>query len=1064
MRNKISILALAGVLTTLAATPHDWENQHVVQINRLPAHASFLPFLNEKGDRTMSLNGDWRFHWSPTPEGRVEGFEKPGFDDSAWKTLTVPSTWEFHGYGTPIYSSSGYTFKNNPPYVMGTPKETYTAFVERNPTGLYRRSFDLPKSWDGGQTFVRFEGVMSAFYLYVNGQKVGYSQDSMTPAEFNITPYLHEGKNEMAVEVYKYSDGTYLEDQDAWRLAGIHRDVTLIHTPNVRLTDWFVRTIPVDGYENFRLEIDPEFTVHNGQRGEGYQVQAVVTGADNQTVMDTTISIKEILDLDHKGSVMNEWFPQRGPRKLGRITKIVESPLRWTAETPNLYTLKLVLKDENGSTVEQAESRFGFRSIEVKDGQVIVNGSPIRFRGVNRLEHDPKLGRVMTEERMIQDIKLMKQANMNAVRTSHYPSTPRFYELCDSLGLYVMDEANIEEHGLRGTLASTPDWNTAFMDRAISMAERDKNHPSVVFWSMGNESGYGPNFAAISAFLHDFDQTRPVHYEGAQGVNGQPDPATVDIISRFYPRTMDDYLNPGIAEGEDKERAENARWERLLEIANRTNDDRPVLTSEYAHAMGNAMGNFDEYWEEIYSNPRMAGGFIWDWVDQGIFQTLPDGTTRVAYGGDFGDKPNLKAFCLNGVMMADRSKNPKYNLVKTVYAPIAFELKSYDPATGSVILNVINRNHHTDLSAYVASYTLESPGLKKKTTSFALPDLAPGKEATVSLSIGKVDDSKPLYLNINISYSAPQPWHDADLTVADFQLPLNDVPNIELKAPSKGTVTVEGRIVKGKNFLITFGENGEISSYIYKGQKLIEGEKFQAYRAPTDNDKSFGNWLAKDWSKNRLDSMTVSDVAFSAEGTVVISSATYHTTEGSIKVNSRYTVYSDGTIDVSQTYTQQGTLPELPRLGTCFILPGSYDHLTWYGYGPEENYPDRLASSRIGEWTKNVSETYTHYPRPQDSGNHEKVSYLNVSNSRGQGLRVEALERPFSAGAIPYSVEEIAAVNHDDELRGSGRTWVSIDAAVLGLGNSSCGPGVLKKYALSRDPYTLNIRISPIKK
>ena len=370
--------------------------------------------------------------------------------------------------------------------------------------------------------------------------------------------------------------------------------MTLFHTPDVRLRDFAVRTLPDEHYRNFVFQLDPQFSVYDGERGTDYKLHVKLGQKNLAPVVDTTVVINEILDLDHKASVMNEWYPQRGPRKMGRISSLVRLPNLWTAETPVLYNLELELCDADGKVIERADSKVGFRSVEVKDGQVLVNGRPIRFRGVNRHEHDPKTARVMTDELMIKDIKLMKQANVNAVRTSHYPNTPRWYELCDSLGLYVMDEADIEEHGLRGTLASTPDWHAAFLDRAVRMAERDKNHPSVVFWSMGNESGYGPNFAAISAWLHDFDPTRPVHYEGAQGVDGNPDPATVDIISRFYPRVMDEYLNPSIKEGDDKERAENARWERLLSIAQRTNDNRPVLTSEYAHAMGNAMGNFGE--------------------------------------------------------------------------------------------------------------------------------------------------------------------------------------------------------------------------------------------------------------------------------------------------------------------------------------------------------------------------------------------------------------------------------------------------------------------------------------
>ena len=419
---------------------------------------------------------------------------------------------------------------------MGEPKVGYTTYKERNPVGQYRRSFQLPAGWEArGQTLLRFEGVMSAFYVWINGERVGYSQGSMEPSEFNITNYLHAGENQIALEVYRYSDGSYLEDQDFWRFGGIHRSIHLLHTPDIRIRDYAVRTLPVStDYQDFILQIDPQFSVYRGMTGKGTTLQAVLKDASRREIATLKGDVEDILDLEHKAGRMNEWYPQRGPRKLGRMSATIKSLKRWTAETPYLYRLHLTLQTAEGEVIEQAEQSVGFRSVEIRNGQLLVNGAPVRFRGVNRHEHDPRTARVMSEERMLQDILLMKQANINAVRTSHYPNVSRWYELCDSLGLYVMDEADIEEHGLRGTLASTPDWHAAFLDRAVRMAERDKNHPSIVMWSMGNESGYGPNFAAISAWLHDFDPTRPVHYEGAQGAGGAPDPKTVDVISRFY--------------------------------------------------------------------------------------------------------------------------------------------------------------------------------------------------------------------------------------------------------------------------------------------------------------------------------------------------------------------------------------------------------------------------------------------------------------------------------------------------------------------------------------------------
>ena len=769
---------------------HDWENHHVLHINRLPARAAFVPYRQKVGDSSYSLNGEWKFRWTPVPDERVFDFYRTEFDDSGWEDFLVPSNWENRGYGTPIYVSAGYPFRIDPPRVMGTPKEDYTTYKERNPVGQYRRTFTLPAHWEGdGEVLLRFDGVMSAFYVWINGEKVGYSQGSMEASEFNVTRYLQKGQNQIALEVYRYSDGSYLEDQDFWRFGGIHRDITLIHTHKVAFRDYTVRTLPAKPgcYDDFILQVDPAFVVRQGELGVGYRAKAELkdmqgnvvemTDLEGRQVSGLEVDVPEVLDLEHKASRMNLWYPQRGPRRMGRMQAIVKSPHRWTAETPNLYKLHLTLMNEKGEVVQQIEQRVGFRIVEIKNGQMLVNGAPIRFRGVNRHEHHPVNARVMDEQTMLQDILLMKQANINAVRTSHYPNVTRWYELCDSIGLYVMDEADIEEHGLRGTLASTPDWHAAFMDRAVRMAERDKNYASVVMWSMGNESGYGPNFAAISAWLHDFDPTRPVHYEGAQGVDGAPDPVTVDVISRFYTRLKQDYLNPGIPEGEDKERAENARWERLLEIAERDNDNRPVMTSEYAHSMGNALGNFQEYWNEIYSHPRMLGGFIWDWVDQGIYKQLPDGRTMVAYGGDFGDKPNLKAFCFNGIVRSGRETTPKYWEVKQVYSPISLELirgKVEKEVLKGSRLTVTNRHHHVGLENYRCLYTLLKNGRSARQGEIILPEVAPGQATDVALPDFRIDTEADVRLHVRLVLRKDRLWAKAGHEVAAFRFDLNE--------------------------------------------------------------------------------------------------------------------------------------------------------------------------------------------------------------------------------------------------------------------------------------------------
>lgn len=1079
---KNFLLAISASLFGLGATAqermpvNDWENNHVLQINREPARAAFMAYEKQPGDRQLTLNGSWKFRWVKHPDERIKEFYRNEFDDRAWDDMPVPANWENNGYGTPIYVSAGYSFKIDPPRVMGEPKERYTTYIERNPVGQYRREFLLPESWQGhGQTFIRFDGVISAFYVWINGVRVGYSQGSMEPSEFNITPYLQSGKNKIAVEVYRYSDGSYLEDQDFWRFSGIHRDITLFHTPDLRITDYFVRTVLDKDYQDAVLEIDPELAVYNLQRGKGAKIVATLKDSENKVIVSSAVDAEPILDLDHKASNMNEWFPQRGPRKSGRIKMNVENPKKWTAETPYLYHLYLMLTDSVGNKLETVHSKVGFRSIGIADGRLLVNGAPVRFRGVNRHEHDPQTARVMTEERMIEDIRLMKQANINAVRTSHYPNVTRWYELCDSIGLYVMDEADIEEHGLRGTLASNPEWHAAFLDRAVRMAERDKNHPSVVMWSMGNESGYGPNFAAISAWLKDFDPSRPIHYEGAQGVAGASDPYSVDVISRFYTRVKQEYLNPGILEGEDKERAENARWERLLEIAEQTNDKRPVMTSEYAHCMGNALGNFREYWDEIYSNPRMLGGFIWDWVDQGVYKIREDGTRMMAYGGDFGDQPNLKAFCFNGVVMADRTVSAKYYEVKKVYQPVDMLLNQHT-------LSVINRQHHSDLSAFDIRYYLQKDGKQVTSDFLEIPAVLPGDTATVVLPAAlrsKIKNSSGgnCHLLFSVRLKNKADWAPAGFEVAKEQFALNQRSSCSAHRKNSGSLDVTRKNgvldVSGRRFSLQLGlDDGAVRSLKYAGAEMMAPAAdfpvmpaIQLFRAPTDNDKGFGNWLAKDWKNAGIDKPGIRELISlqyetRADGALLIAVVSREKyAAGSLKVFADYIVYGDGVMDLSFRFEKEGDLPVLPRMGVAFSLNGKLDRCEWYGRGPWENYPDRKTSCPVGLYNMRVEDMFTHYPRPQENGNREEIRFMTLSDRKGSGMSIEALDHLFSASVMHYTAYDLYAVSHDCDLKPRKEVILNIDAQVLGLGNSSCGPGVLKKYTLSEPGKTLKFRI-----
>lgn len=1032
MRHLLLTAALALCSAMAAGQGNEWENQYVMSINREPARASFVPYGSTLGDRQMSLDGMWKFNWTKTPGEQPADFYRKDFDDTSWTTFSVPGDWEVNGYGTPIYSSSGYTFKIDPPFVMKEPKRKYTAFIERNPTGCYRRTFTVPAAWDGKEVYIHFGSVASAFYVYVNGRMVGYSEGSMEPAEFRLTPYLEKGENLIALKVLKYSDGSYLEDQDMWRLAGIHRSIYLYATPKIRIRDFGVRTLLDDDYRDARLVIHPELAVVEGQRGEGYHVEAQLFDASGKAVLDSTLKQDAVpmLNLDHKGKIMNARNPQRGYAAYGWLEAEVKNPLKWTAETPNLYTLRLALVDSKGNKIEQVETKIGFRRLEIKDGRFLINGVPTRFRGVNRHEMDPVMGKVMTMERMEKEIKLLKQCNINAVRTCHYPNDPRWYELCDKYGIYVMDEADIEEHGLRGQLASDPTWAAAFMDRTQRVVIRDRNHACVVFWSLGNESGWGPNFAATGAWIREYDPTRFIHYEGAQGPDSK-DPATVDVISRFYPRVQEEYLNPGVKDN-NMERPENARWERLLSIAQKTNDTRPVLTSEYAHAMGNAMGNFKEYWDEIYSHPRMLGGFIWEWADEGIFKRRDDGKTMVAYGSDFGDAPNLGAFCIKGIVTSTCEPTPKYYEVKAVYTPLKLELDGNR-------LNVIKRDEHANLDNYTFLWNITENG--KVTKKGVVEDF--------TLPAFKYDEDKDVRLNISVRLKNNAMWADAGHEVCSEQFAINDRITTAFKAKKLKT-----------------GRQADIE----EAKKWFDMVRPHFFHAPTDNDKGFGNWIAKDWKKNRLDSAEVTvakplNAVRNADGTVTVTTSTVNKyLNGSIRTDYTYTMDAEGNVDFSATYTPEGSLPPLPCMGNTFVLPADMTQLSWYGMGLQDTYPDRLEAASIGRWNSNVAEQYVHYARPQYSGNHEQTAELIITNRKGHGWRITAEgDKLFSFTALPYSTEQLYTTAHNCDLTVEDNVYLDIDAAVMGLGNSSCGPGVLTKYSIPQKPHTLHVRFTSIR-
>ena len=1063
----ITLFSAFSLTATAQTDYHIWEDQQVLSQHREAPRADFMPFHAKKGDRELSLDGMWKFNWTKTPDEQPTDFYKTSFDDSAWKEFPVPGDWEVNwmlldeksdykyvkandlkqktAFGTPIYSSSGYTFKINPPYVMGKPKETYTAFEERNPTGCYRRWVEIPSEWQGKTVHLRIGSAASAVEVYVNGKYVGYSQGAMEPAEFVINPTSPDPstggetlKGEkvkkvlIALKVYKYSDGSYLEDQDQWRLGGLHRSVSMYVTEPLRIRDLGVRTT-IGSDSSWLLTVNPELEIDPSLMGKesGYSLVANLYDAAGKQIneKEMTAPVDTMLNLGAKGAILNARTPQRGYSKWGWMECEVQNPNLWSAETPYLYTLRLCLKNkETGEIVEQLEQKVGFRDVKIADGQLLVNGKAVRLRGVNRHEFSSTMGKVMTEESMLCDIKLMKQGNVNAVRTCHYPNTERWYELCDSIGLYVMDEMDIEEHGLRGKLAQDPSWTAAWLDRTQRCVIRDRNHPSVIMWSLGNESGYGPNFATCSQWIRDFDPTRPIHYEGAQGENGN-DPQTVDVISRFYPRTMDEYLNPGVKDN-NMERPENARWERLLQLAETSDSDRPaaerrpVLTSEYAHAMGNALGNFKEYWDEIYSNPRMLGGFIWEWADGEIKVLREDGKVMKAYGGDFDDAPNLKAFCVKGVVTSDREETSKYLEMKKVYSPLIIT------RNGKKDFRLSSRDNHLNLSDYELSVE-EKDGYTNVYAKLAVDKSWAKKGHVVTWE----------------QFTSPDPSAEGESAKAN-------VPKMKTKSSSK---PVSPELLK--EFLAC------VTPHLM--------------RAPTDNDKGFGNWIAKDWTKNGMDELrdsvlTPLYVEEFADGTsTATQTIAYNTAEGGVVVDYIAMTTKDGAIDFKASYSKHGNIPPLPCLGITIAIPNKKQSngktavspktqsdytVTWHGLGPMDTYPDRTSAAMMGTWTQPLYKLYSHEARPQDSGNHGNTYWVAVNGLSGKSVKsgksentaitIEAFGEPFIFSALPYSVKLLSSVKHDCDLVEEDYIYVNIDCAQMGVGNSSCGPGVLTKYAI----------------
>ncbi len=1009
----------------------DWMNPAVMHHNRLPSRAASWPYpIPEdavRGDLGYnpyyrSLNGVWRFQLMDTPTDVPPRFWEDAGPD--WDEMPVPSNWQMHGYDRPHYTNVRYPIPVDPPRVP-----------EKNPVGLYVRTFDLPESWAGRPVYLRFDGVDSAFYVWVNGKQVGFSKVPHMPAEFDLTRVVEPGVNTIAVQVFKWSDGTYLEDQDMWRLSGIFRDVHLYTTGSIAAYDLFVTTKlgeESDGSADVKLCVK---LVNWTERAQSGSARAALLDDDGAEVGTT--------DLGGAATI-----PVLSSHEASGTIK-VQSARLWTAETPHLYRLLVTVCDESGATLEARCINVGIREVAISDGALLVNGKPIKIRGVNRHESDPVHGHAVTYNSMVRDIVLMKRHNINAVRTSHYPDDPRWYDLCDRYGIYVIDEADLESHGAYALgdwshFARDPAWREAFLDRAERMVERDKNHPSVIMWSLGNESGYGPNHDAMAEWIHGRDPSRPVHYCEAW-TDGVPSPVT-DVVSCMYPTV-----------------------ERLEAEGKGKSGDRPFFMCEYAHAMGNGPGNLKEYWDTIRASRQLIGGCVWEWCDHGILQADDDGEVYYAYGGDFGEYPHDGNFCIDGMVFPDRTPSPSLIEYKKVLEPVA--VVAWDADCGTA--RIENRYDHADLSHLRASWHLIEDGRSVRSGTLALPDVAAGQQADIDLPVPKTPTDRDRMLEVSFRLASDTAWAEAGYEVAWAQLPIPpNRPEPSAKRLGLGSVPLEyGRDhdeirITGADFEIAFSKaDGMPVRWVAAGLSLLDrGPQPFLWRAPTDNDK----WIAGQWREHALDRLKINveevDLAkaHAESGAVSVrfvmaAPARTPALRGSVT----YTVDGDGTMEMAYHLIPSTDLAALPRVGVQMYLPFDLRQVTWYGLGPHENYVDRKESGRLGRWTADVEDVYVPYIFPQENGGRSDVRWAAFTNDHGHGLLTMAAPT-MTMTASPFTTEALDAAKHTHELEAADSVIVSLDHAVCGLGSASCGPKPLEQYILRPAETRFAFRLRPV--
>lgn len=1011
---------------------HPWEQPELTNLNRLPARATLVPYksaaqalalVRERSPWFLSLNGTWKFQLVKNPETTPVDFFQPDVSEAAFKPIAVPGNWTLQGYDKPHYTNIQMPWKNEPPLVP----------AEDNPTGLFRKEFTLPKEWENRRIVLHFGGVESVLFLYVNGQKVGMSKDSRLPAEFDITRYLKPDTNLLAAMVIRYSDSSYIEDQDHWWMAGIYRDVYLYATDNTYIQDVFATATLDANYTNGLLKIKTKL---------GFTAEP----ADDRVIEAKLFHGKKPV-ASISGSVSASY---RVDSYELTLEKHIPKPAPWSTEQPNLYSLVIALKDQKGRTLEATGCRVGFRSIEVKNRELLINGKPVLIKGANRHDHHPVLGKTIPRETMIKDIELLKQFNFNAVRTSHYPNDPLWYDLCDEYGIYVLDEANIESHANYKSLCRDPRWSQAFYERGLNMVIRDKNHPCVIGWSLGNESGYGENHDRLADAIRAYDSSRFLHNEGAlkqkwhQGENvfDTGGSRSNDIIGPMYPHI--DVLK-----------------HHALTVSKK--EYRPFIMCEYSHAMGNSNGNLKEYWDLIKKYQGLQGGFIWEWIDHGIQKTDEKGRKFWAYGGDFGDEPNDANFCLDGMIWPDRTPHPGMHEFKKVAQPVSLKLKDRK-------LSICNEQDFTDLSWLKGEWCLKVNGRLIEKGTLPLLRTAPGASTVINLPFKKPDlePGQELFLMVSFQASRKSLWCKAGHEVAWEQFALDRKAQraarpIGAPAPVVDENPQSVTVAAGKLQLVFDKQQGEMVSLKHDQSELLAtGPKLNVWRAATDNDgikkwsgqinKPLGKWLAAGLNQLSFGKPEVTVRCLKTSAVITIRQEA----QGSSKDmrfdhTHEYTISGKGTIAVKHQVVANPLLPELPRIGVTMQLVPGFEKLQWFGCGPHESYCDRKAGTPVDLYTSTVTEQYVPYGVPQEHGNKVDVRWMSLAHDRKKV--VFRADKLMECSVSHFTAADLFKATHTNELEPRQEVIVNIDHKQRGLGTGSCGPQTLEKYQIKPGSY-----------